>query len=141
MVKGRRVGDYELGTSLRDVLFSLDTLVRDNGNRTDIGLFGLDGGELFSVLDSALYGYEESQYEKKAIQESWARFNVVLPVDVFDNYKIYLVENYQTSRMLIKHVSDDEPQDVMFPKGMFDEVIYLAHQELDNLYSNEVDNC
>ncbi|CAH1193821.1 hypothetical protein PAECIP111893_00562 [Paenibacillus plantiphilus] len=75
-IRDRRLGDYELGASLRDVLFSLDTLVQDNGNRTHLDLFGLTRSDLFTRLDGALFGYEPSQYDDVAVKESWARFNV-----------------------------------------------------------------
>ena len=136
-IKGRRIGDYEMGASLRDVLFSLDTILYDIGNRTHVKLFSLEGKELFAMLDNTFY--EESQYVEVANEENWARFNINLPVDIFDDYRMYIVENFETARILIKHTSDIEFQEVKLPKGMFDEVILKAHQELDSLYNNEVE--
>lgn len=135
-IRDRRIGDYELGTSLRDVLFSLDTLVQDNGNRTHIELFGLTRSDLFSRLDGALFGYETSQYDDVAVQETWARFNVVLPVDVFDGWKIYLVDNLEVSRMLFNNLNEVKIQEEEFGIGLFDEVIFRTHQELTILYNN-----
>ena len=40
-IGGELVGDYELGTSLRDVLIVLRSVVRDNGNRENSSLFKL----------------------------------------------------------------------------------------------------
>ncbi|WP_339323102.1 immunity 42 family protein [Paenibacillus sp. FSL W8-0194] len=135
-IRGKRIGDYELGTSLRDVLFSLDTLVQDNGNRTQVNLFELSRSDLFTRLDGELFGYEKTLYDEVAIKESWARFNVVLPVDIFDGCKVYLVENLEMSRMLFRNLNEVEVQEGNFEKGLFDEVISRAHQELAILYNN-----
>lgn len=137
-IRGKRIGDYELGTSLRDVLFSLDTLVQDNGNRTKVNLFELSRSDLFTRLDGALFGCEKTLYDEVAIKESWARFNVVLPVDIFDGCKVYLVENLEMSRMLFRNLNEVEVQEGNFEKGLFDEVISRAHQELAILYNNVI---
>ena len=55
-IGGESIGDYELGTSLRDVLIVLRAVVRDNGNRENHSLFKLTSEELFRRLDSVLYG-------------------------------------------------------------------------------------
>lgn len=137
-IREKRIGDYELGTSLRDVLFSIDTLVQDSGNRTQVELFGLSGSDLFTRLDGALFGYEKTLYVDVAVKENWARFNVVLPVDVFDGCKVYLVEDLEMSRMLFRNLNEVEIQEEKFEKGLFDEVISRAHQELAILYNNAI---
>ncbi|MCE3199835.1 immunity 42 family protein [Paenibacillus sonchi] len=139
-VRGKRVGDYELGTSLRDVLFSLDTLVQDNGNRTQMELFGLSGSDLFTRLDGALFGYERTLYDEVAVKETWARFNVTLPIDIFDGCKVYLIDNLEMSRMLFRNLNEVEVQEEKFEKGLFDDVISRAHQELAILYKNTINN-
>ncbi|WP_028543599.1 Imm42 family immunity protein [Paenibacillus taiwanensis] len=137
-IRGRRIGNYELGTSLRDVLFSMDTLVQDNGNRKHIELFGLNRSDLFLRLDGALFGYETSKYDDKAVLETWARFNIVLPVDIFDGWKIYLVDNMEVSRILFKNINEMEIQEEEFGIGLFDEVIFSTHQKLTILYNNAI---
>ncbi|TGV31306.1 hypothetical protein EN829_033405 [Mesorhizobium sp. M00.F.Ca.ET.186.01.1.1] len=38
-IANEQIGEYEMGTSLRDVLFSLDTIKNDTGNRVSKALF------------------------------------------------------------------------------------------------------
>lgn len=54
-IRGRQIGDYELETSLRDVLLSLDTIIQDSGNRTQVELFGLSRSDLFTRLACGLF--------------------------------------------------------------------------------------
>ncbi|MFB9275607.1 Imm42 family immunity protein [Cohnella cellulosilytica] len=90
-INGARIGDYESGASLRDVLFLIEDLVRDQGNRSNKNLFMLDYKEFFNRLNEALYG-DSSKYDSIAIEETWAQFNVCPPIDIFDNWKIFMVE-------------------------------------------------
>lgn len=58
-INGTQIGDYNLGTSLRDVFFSMKWIADDRGNRQCTGLCNLPGEEVFRLLDSALYGPDE----------------------------------------------------------------------------------
>jgi hypothetical protein len=137
-VKNKSIGDYDMGTSLRDILFLVDIIVQDNGNRNHEDLFELDASELFARLDETLFGYEASPYDDVAVKETWARFNIGLPVDVFDDWKLYLVDGTQKSRILFKNINEEKINEAELAIGEFDEVILRVHQELIILYSNEI---
>lgn len=62
-----QVGDYELGSSLQDILTCLPTIINDNGNRQNSYLFNLPTQELFDRFDNAMYGAENLQYAHIAI--------------------------------------------------------------------------
>lgn len=55
-----QVGDYELGTSLRDVLVAMIFLVPDCGNREELNLCELPPEEVFFQLNESIYGDTEN---------------------------------------------------------------------------------
>lgn len=131
------IGDYEMGTSLRDILLQLKYIVGDNGNRNDEGLFSLGKEEVYDRLNCALYGYGSSEFEDKARAESWARFNVTLPVDIFDGWKIFIIENSEKTRVIARDIENDEIFEfALFPKE-FDNVINRLYLELGKIYDLE----
>ncbi|EGO64879.1 immunity 42 family protein [Acetonema longum] len=142
-IKDQRIGDYELGTSLRDVLFQMRTIVLDNGKRIHNDLFALDTAELYRRLNGALYGCDgtaccDTNFETIAVEETWARFNVSLPVDIFDGWKIFLVESQEKARIIVKKIDKEGIYEAFLTPGEFDEVIAKAYGELDKLYEIEL---
>lgn len=139
-IQNKRIGDYELGTSLRDVLFQMRSIIGDRANRFHQELFELDAVHLYERLNNALFGYEDSQYSKISIEETWARFNVTIPVDVFDECKIFLLESKELSRFIIKDVKAANVYEVLLKDSQFDRVMAEAYNELNRLYDLEVEN-
>ena len=68
----------------------MKTILNDQGNRYHQGLYCLETTDLFKRLDNALFGYGTSKYDEIANEECWARFNITLPVDIFDKCKIFV---------------------------------------------------
>ncbi|WP_025028362.1 Imm42 family immunity protein [Caldalkalibacillus mannanilyticus] len=138
-IDGKRVGDYDLGTSLRDILFLLQQLIRDNGNRNHEILFKLSLLELFNRLNGGLYS-GDPKYDSLAIDESWARFDIGLPIDIFNEWKIFLIEYENKSRFIIQKLGSTENEflhEVSIESGKFDSVISKAFKLLDELYEKE----
>src|SRR5215207_10274548 len=79
-INGTQVGDYTLGTSLRDVFFSMKWIANDRGNRRGDDLCTCSGQEIFLLLDNSLYGNEETTPDLLLL-EAPARFDVRPPVD------------------------------------------------------------
>lgn len=135
-VEGIQMGDYELGTSLRDVLFLLRSVVTDNGNRENLCLFKLPADELYRCLNSALYA-ANSEYESIAQEECWARFRIHLPVDIFDDWKVYLVECPPMARIVYSYL-ESEVVELNIPSGIFDQVVTNAFNTLFEIYESEM---
>jgi len=135
-IGGELVGDYQLGTSLRDVVTALRTVVRDNGNRENPSLFKLTAEELYRRLDSALYK-ENSKYESLAQEECWARFQIHLPVDIFDFWKVYLVDSPPVAR-IVYSFSEGSVVEVNLPAGIFDQAITDVFNALFDVYEAEI---
>ena len=95
---GRLVGDYELGTSLRDVLFQLEGLARYRCLRP-IGASVPCRHCCLSATRWSPFGRADLNSARVAEEEQWARHDIFPPVEVFDFWKGFLVEDEQTARL------------------------------------------
>jgi len=134
-VGNKRVGNYELGTALSDVLVNLTYLVGDCGNRRADQHCHLTSEDTFSLLQRGLFDPEPSL--SHVVEEgSWARFNISLPVDIFDGWRLYLIDCELRSRLLVGHWSEESDEFVFLmegslPIGEFDRVIIEFQRELE----------
>jgi hypothetical protein len=136
-IGGKMVGDYELGTSLRDILAPLRWMVIDNGNRENMNLFKLNSDELYARLDNTLYGGEEtSEYEELAVIETWARFQIHPPVDILDDWKIYLIDSPPKAR-IVYSFCEGNIVEFNLAAGSFDRVITSVFNTLFDIYELE----
>lgn len=131
-IGGKRVGNYELGTSLSDVLTTIPPLVRDSTQRDCIHFFSMPAEALTNELDQGLFG-DNANAEQRALEEGWARFIISLPVDIFDDYRIYLIEDDGSGRYLVRNLATRVLEEYRAPRGTFDEVIGKTYAELRKL--------
>src|SRR5262245_55122071 len=97
---GQRVGDYEMSTSLRDVLFQLDRVAKYKPLCASRRFSTMPAMLVFRLLDAALFGAADLNNATVAEDEQWAGHNILPRVDVFDRWKGYLVEDEQTARFM-----------------------------------------
>lgn len=134
-INGVRVGDYELSTSLRDVLSGLRWVVHDRGNRGGGALCEIPLHEVFSCLDNALYGSEEAgSASDTLLPDEPARFEITVPVEVFNDWKVFLIECGEKAFVLLKSFSTGELQSVVIQSGLFDKAIDEAYRFLNVLH-------
>jgi hypothetical protein len=134
-IVGIMVGDYELGTSLRDVLFQMRWVVADCGNRAGGALCDLAPEKAFSMLDGLLYEPNDAAATAEATSiDTPARFAVSIPVEVFDDWKVYLIECHQVAIIIFRSAKDAAIRSVVLETGLFDRVIREAFDCLDELY-------
>jgi hypothetical protein len=134
-IGGQRVGNYELGTSLRDVLFQLIQVLRDKGYRLNDELFAMSTDELAIVLDRGLFGRNPSPYDERSMEEEWARHNLTLTVDIFDGWKVFGVESDWNLRIVVMKTDGSAPiRETLLRRGECDEVLEQTFRELDHLY-------
>lgn len=134
-VAGDRVGDFELGTSLRDVLFLLEEGRRDAGRRENQRFASLPAAELVEELERGLAAGEACD---AAINEQWARHCITPIVDVFDAWRVYLVEVDLKARVLVRRAG--KPLDVretILRRGEVDQVLGQACVAIGALYEME----
>jgi hypothetical protein len=137
-IGGIRVGNYELGTSLRDVYIGMKWLPHDCGNRRGGILCSLTPEEAFTALDGALYANEvctDTQYPE--LPDAPARFDISVAIDVFNQWKIYLIECDGVARILMRNTEDGVVRMTTLPQGVFDGVIKDVYAYLEGLYERE----
>ena len=141
-VANNRVGNYELGTALSDVLMSLTYLVGDCGNRRGARFCRLSSEDAFTLLHRGLFDSDPSLSDMVE-DESWGRFSVSLPVDVFDDWRLYLLDCESCSRLLVGHRSPKSDEFVFLMEeslavGVFDRTIIEFQKELKATWAKEV---
>jgi immunity protein 42 of polymorphic toxin system len=140
-IDGIQVGDYKLGTSLRDVLFQMKYIVSDCGNRAGGILCALPPREVFYRLDGELFGTNEGELDEQSqLPDTPARFDITIHVDVFDQWKAYLIECNDNATILFKNTSDADTKVAQIAIGEFDSVIKEFYVYLKDLYSRETTN-
>lgn len=138
-IGGVRVGDYEVSTSLRDVLAGMKWVVHDCGNRDGGALCGSKPQTIFSRLDASLYGSDECDGDDSfRLPDTPARFEITLAVEVFNEWKAFLVECGDEARLLYRKVDGADATAVTIPTGLFDKATRAAYDYLDQMHEGEV---
>lgn len=131
-IEGVRVGDYDLSTSLRDVLSGMKWIARDRGRRDGGRLCEISTDEMFARLDEAIYGEGGDQPEEPA------RFEITVPVEVFNGWKVFLVECGAEALVLCKWLPAGDLRVSSLRPGVFDEAFDAAYRYLDGLHERAV---
>lgn len=134
---GRQIGDYELGTSLRDILFQLDQLARNKHLRINPRFKKMPAMDVFRLLDGVLFGTVELNNSRVAEEEQWARHNIFPPVDIFDCWKGFLLEDEQTARLILANDPYLEIVELLLKRGEVDAVLDMARNALNDIYEHE----
>lgn len=138
-ISGVRVGDYELSTSLRDVLSGMKWIIHDRGRRLGGVLCELTPPEIYSRLNNALYGGEEvAGANAPQLPEEPARFEITVPVEVFNDWKAFLVECGGEAFVLCKNLGTGDLRASVIRPGAFDEAVDKAYRHLDELHQRAV---
>jgi hypothetical protein len=135
---GRRVGDFELGTSLRDVLFQLEVLARDRSLWASRRFNHMSAIDVFRLLKAALFGAADLNNASVAEDEQWARHNVCPPVDVFDCWKVFLLEDEPTARLIFAREPYLDAIELLLRAGEVDAVLDVVQKALGDVYEHEL---
>lgn len=134
-INGSRIGDYDLGTSLRDVLFQAKYINHYAGSRDFCDFYKMDARDIFDVIDQSIYGFQKINDD--APLEEPARFDILFPIDIFDSYKAYLIEREFDELILYKNICTEEFHSFSLAKFYFNEVFRSFYLDIDILYSIE----
>lgn len=133
-IAGSIVGNYDDGTSLRDVMHLLVPVVKDCGNRRGNEFLSLAASEAFRRIFDAMYGEGLSPYDQCAIEETWARFVLTPNMDVFDGWLVTMFDGDRDSRLLWNRLGSEfskQPvREVWVPTGLVDHAITEAYERL-----------
>jgi hypothetical protein len=99
-IAGEMVGDYNSGTSLRDVLFQMKYIIDDRGKRFSPDLLNFSNEKMFHLIFSALSEGDDEIFRYVKDDLIPARFDVCIPADIFDSWRIFLVDGANDARLL-----------------------------------------
>ncbi|WP_408734241.1 Imm42 family immunity protein [Paraburkholderia bannensis] len=132
-IGGEQVGDFHEGTSLRDVLFSMRSIVGDTGKRTAPSLALCDDKEIFRVIQESLNESGDALTRLIPVDLMPACFDVCPHIDIFNTWHIYLVDTQDLSKVVYSADGGDNVETVGLAPGEFDTVASVTYRELDNL--------
>ena len=132
LIGGNQIGDFELGTSLRDVLLQMHFVFKDCGKRRNARFDGKSKDELRDLIDSALRG--TSAFYDIAKAEMWARHEITPPVDVFDGIHVLQFDKASESHLIWYSTSGNAAattHELMLPCGTVDCVLRQLRELLE----------
>ena len=130
------VGNLEEGTSLRDALFQIEHVLRDRGRRSNPSLMVLPTATVAGMLDDGLFGGRDPANEQAALRHEWARHDVCPSLDIFDGWKLFLVESEARGRLIACRL-EDPVVEYSLDAGEFDQILDAAASALNELYEAE----
>jgi hypothetical protein len=134
------VGDYELGTSLRDVLLQMHWILSDARKRLTDRFVGKTKDELFDTVWNTLYGENETGVEEIANEECWAKHDITIPVDVFDRVHVFQFDEGATSRIIWRSTVGNEDiatSEIVIPVGYTEQVFAQLFDVLNQVFEWE----
>ena len=135
---GNMVGNNDEGTSLRDVLLGMAYAVGDGGKRYCPALADLEKNRVFYLIDAVLRDVNDEIYQYLPADFLPARFDVCIHVDVFDPWKIFLIDGDEKARILYRKLDSSEIEEGILNVGEFDRVVVEVQRYLDCLYDKEL---
>jgi hypothetical protein len=139
-IGGELVGDYSTCESLSELIPELKYPVGDCGNRRSQRFCQMPADDAFKLIYRAFFDMDFVTPEELEL-ESWARFDVSLGTDSFDDWKLYLFDCASYSRLLIGRRSDagffEFLREQQLEVGEYDAAIRALQIELMALWDRE----
>ncbi|QOK93389.1 hypothetical protein HF908_09840 [Ralstonia pseudosolanacearum] len=137
-IGGERVGDYDAGASLRDVLFQLKYIVGDGGERFCPRLAALPAAKIFKLIFDALRETNRDIFDYASLDFMPARLDVCIPVDIFNAWNVFLIEGEEEAKLIYQAEGTQDTKLTTLPVGEFDFVIKATQSELEGLLAKEL---
>ena len=132
-IGGVQVGDFDEGTSLRDVLFSMTYIIGDTGKRTAPILASCNGRDVFRVIRDYLSEAGDDLTKLIPKDSMPACFDVCPPIDIFGTWHIYLVDSRELSKIVCSSDDGNSVTTVDLALGEFDAVASTTYSNLNSL--------
>lgn len=132
-IRGERVGDFDEGTSLRDVLFSMRDIIADGGKRTAPSLARCDEKQIFRLIQESLSERGDDLARLIPAELMPACFDVCPHIDIFNAWHMYLVDAQDTSKIVYSRDDGGHVKMVELAPGEFDAIAFTVYGELDGL--------
>lgn len=126
-----KFGNYSDVVSLRDYLLQLPAVLTFRGRRDDQKLWNMSDEKAFDYIDSSLYGGRPHS-PIDGINEITGRFDIQVPISVFDDCKIYLVQYDDNEKVFFADRPYEIIRTVVMKKDTCDTVFAKAFSLLDS---------
>ncbi|AXV78996.1 hypothetical protein CJO76_18585 (plasmid) [Ralstonia solanacearum] len=136
-IGGERVGDYDAGASLRDVLFQLKHIVGDGGKRFFPRLAALPAAQSFKLIFDALRETNNEIFHYASRDFMPACLDVCIPVDIFNSWNVFLAEGIEEAKLIYRADGAMDTRLTTLSVGEFDVVIKAAYAELEGILAKE----
>lgn len=134
-INGRQFGDWRLVNSLRDALWDVTSIAKDNGRRENCQLFHFPMQQAFDRISATLRG--ELQQAHDELAESADYHDIVVRLEMFNHCRGYLVDCEKQARLMYRSLPLGL-QEIILHRGEFDAVILATHTQLNAWYEREV---
>ena len=134
-INGQQFGDWELGNSMRDALWSITSIAKDNGCRGNCKLFHLPMQQPFDRIRATLHGKLEQPHDE--LEESADYYDIVVKLNIFNDYEGLLIDCEEQARLIYRGPLLNL-EEIIRHRGEFDVVILAVHTQLNAWYEREV---
>lgn len=135
-IDGKQIGNFDLDTIISDVLSFLPSIIQDNEKREHKKFFEMDKEEVYYLLSGQAF-FDNEKYAEMALEETWARFNIEVDLDVFGDVFIGLIDSGKMARIIY---TDDKNilHEFYLNQGEVDEVFVCFYKELNAFYEEKI---
>jgi hypothetical protein len=95
----------------------------------------LAASDAFRLINAALFGSTDIDNSAAAEEEEWAKHNVLPAIDVFDHWRLFLLEGPDQGRLLLSQGPYGQITEVSVRVGEVDAVLASAQDALNHLYN------
>ncbi len=135
-INNTMLGKYDMSTTLSDLLLFLPVFVRDCGNRMHDSFYSMQLKDVFYCLSGEIFLKEDVEIEEKACLEQWARFDISMPIDVFRETMVFLIDDINMSRIIYSNHKDIN--EYFLEKGYVDLILKQLYAEFNIFFDH---NC
>ncbi|MBB5866528.1 immunity 42 family protein [Xanthomonas sp. 3058] len=130
-LNGERVGNFEDGTSLRDVYLQMTQILRIK----DRNLSGPDLSfiEIHRAINESIFGEE-------SVISNAADYLAAPPVDVFDDFKVFVFSKKNDEYTITYQKEGHEINFICLPRIKFLETLHQSYEAMGSIYDNAINS-
>ena len=139
-IDGVRVGNYEEGTSLRDVMHFTTGIVKYCGRRDAGGLCKLCKDAAFEIIEGTIFGDGDSRFDlfvtDELLRQSPGTLQVKPGVDIFDASCVYLLECGEIDRIIFIERVGEPVRAIDLSRGLFGAAVTTFYEWLESVHND-----
>lgn len=133
VLNNEEVGDYGFSTYLSDAVVQSIYIKGYSKRRSGCYLYEMNELKAFSVIYDAIYRDDDSFFLDEPL-----RYSVAIPIDVFDDFKIFLVDCKGYSKIMYMNMANNRFGFSILNEFEFDGIFDEFYGFLSDLYDREI---